>query len=162
MKNPTHAHAPKPAARHMGPLDWRDLVGWLREDGLISVDEAARTVARCASAHSALHPLQRLALVGMTDTDGKVLDAEKLTQWLAVRSGLEYFNIDPLKVDVGKVGDVMSAPYAERHRVLPVKVSPTEVVVATAEPFIRDWVPEVERQTRRAASCPRCTTQRKR
>jgi general secretion pathway protein E len=29
----------------------------------------------------------------------------------------------------------MSAAYAERHRVLPVQVTPTEVVVATAEPF---------------------------
>ena len=72
-----------------------------------------------------------------------------LTQWLAKRSGLDYMRIDPLKVDVGKVADVMSAAYAERHKVLPVQVSPTEVVVATAEPFIRDWVPEVERQTRR-------------
>jgi general secretion pathway protein E len=43
----------------------------------------------------------------------------------------------------------MSAPYAERHKVLPVQVSPTEVVVATAEPGLTDWVPEVERQTRR-------------
>ncbi len=30
----------------------------------------------------------------------------------------------------------MSAAYAERHRVLPVQVSATEVVVATAEPFV--------------------------
>jgi general secretion pathway protein E len=40
--------------------------------------------------------------------------------------------------------------YAERHKVLPVQVSPTEVVVATAEPFITDWVAEVERQSRRS------------
>ena len=57
--------------------------------------------------------------------------------------------IDPLKVDVGKVADVMSAAYAERHRVLPIQVGISEVMVATAEPFVRDWVPEVERQTRR-------------
>jgi general secretion pathway protein E len=30
---------------------------------------------------------------------------------------------------------------------LPVQVGLAEVVVATAEPFITDWVPEVERQT---------------
>ncbi|MEZ0308508.1 MAG: GspE/PulE family protein, partial [Ramlibacter sp.] len=45
--------------------------------------------------------------------------------------------------------DVMSAAYAERHRVLPVQVTPQEVVVATAEPFLTDWVGEVERQSRR-------------
>jgi general secretion pathway protein E len=134
-----------------GPLDWRSLVGWLREDGIISAEEAERTTTRCASAHSSQHPLQRLAVVGMSRrADQHVLDVEMLTQWLAQRSGLEYMRIDPLKVDVGKVADVMSAAYAERHKVLPVLVSPNEVVVATAEPFIRDWVPEVERQTRRS------------
>ncbi|MGQ3001886.1 MAG: GspE/PulE family protein [Hydrogenophaga sp.] len=134
-----------------GPLDWRSLVGWLREDGIISAEEAERTTTRCASAHSSQHPLQRLAVVGMSrKADQHVLDVEMLTQWLAQRSGLEYMRIDPLKVDVGKVADVMSAAYAERHKVLPVLVSPSEVVVATAEPFIRDWVPEVERQTRRS------------
>ena len=134
----------------VGPLDWRTLVQWLLDDGVISGAEAERTVARCASAHSAQHPLQRLSVVGMArQVDSHVLDVELLTQWLAKRSGLDYMRIDPLKVDVGKVADVMSAAYAERHKVLPVQVSPTEVVVATAEPFIRDWVPEVERQTRR-------------
>ncbi len=141
----------KPISAHFeGPLDWRRLVEWLREDGVISAEEAERTIARCASAHSSQHPLQRLAVVGMSRAaDRHVLDVEALTQWLAARSGLEYMRIDPLKVDVGKVADVMSAAYAERHKVLPVLVSPTEVVVATAEPFVRDWVPEVERQTRR-------------
>jgi general secretion pathway protein E len=122
----------------------------LQADQVISSDEAQRTIARCASAHSAQHPLQRLAVVGMArEVDGHVLDAEALTQWLAARAGLSYLRIDPLKVDVGKVADVMSAAYAERHKVLPVLVSAAEVVVATAEPFITDWVPEVERQTRK-------------
>ncbi|TNF61821.1 MAG: type II/IV secretion system protein, partial [Burkholderiales bacterium] len=139
------------AATDAGPLDWRRLVDWLQEDGVISAEEAARTIARCASAHSAQHPLQRLAVVAMARAaDGRVLDAEMLTEWLAGRAGLSYQRIDPLKIDVGKVADVMSAAYAERHRVLPLQVGPAEVVVATAEPFVRDWIPEVERQTRRA------------
>ncbi|MDO9133784.1 GspE/PulE family protein [Hydrogenophaga sp.] len=147
MKTTTNTHAPEVP---QGPLDWRTLVDWLRDDGVIAAPEAERTIARCASAHSAQHPLQRLAVVGMARaTDGHLLDAELLTEWLAKRTGLTYMRIDPLKVDVGKVADVMSAAYAERHKVLPVQVSPTEVVVATAEPFIRDWVPEVERQTRK-------------
>ncbi|MGQ2923835.1 MAG: GspE/PulE family protein [Hydrogenophaga sp.] len=144
------SQTPSPQKKLDGPLDWRTLVGWLREDGVISTEEAERTTTRCASAHSSQHPLQRLAVVGMARAaDSHVLDVETLTQWLAKRAGLDYMRIDPLKVDVGKVADVMSAAYAERHKVLPVLVSPTEVVVATAEPFVRDWVPEVERQTRR-------------
>jgi len=79
----------------------------------------------------------------------KPLDLETLAQWLAGRAGLSYLRIDPLKVDVGKVADTMSAAYAERHKVLPVQVLPNEVVVATAEPFLTDWISEVERQSRR-------------
>ena len=138
------------AAAHQGPIDWRRLVEWARDDGLITPEEAQRTIARCAQAESVQHPLVRLASVSMRRaSDGKALDIETLTQWLAGRFGMEYLRIDPLKVDVGKVSDVMSAAYAERHRVLPVQVTPAEVVVATAEPFLTDWVAEVERQSRR-------------
>ncbi len=143
---------PRPAERSAleGPLDWRRLVEWLSEDGVISAEEARRTIARCAQAESAQHPLVRLAAVAMTRAgDGKPLDIEALTQYLAGRAGLEYLRIDPLKVDVGRVADAMSAAYAERHRVLPVQVATQEVVVATAEPFITDWVAEVERQAKR-------------
>ncbi|BEP67008.1 MULTISPECIES: GspE/PulE family protein [unclassified Variovorax] len=138
------------AVRHEGPLDLRRLIEWLATDGVISPMEAKRTIARCAQAESRQAPLVRLANVAMTrEADGKPLDLEALTQWLAGRSGLAYLRIDPLKVDVGKVADTMSAGYAERHKVLPVQVLPNEVVVATAEPFLTDWIAEVERQSKR-------------
>jgi len=147
------AHAkPRISARTVprGPLHWQQLVEWLSEDGVISQEEARRTIARCAQAESAQHPLVRLAAVAMSRAaDGKPLDIETLTQYLAGRAELEYLRIDPLKVDVAKVADSMSAAYAERHRVLPVQVTASEVIVATAEPFVADWVEEVERQSRR-------------
>jgi general secretion pathway protein E len=136
---------------HVGPLDWRKLVEWLSEDGVISALEASRTISRCSQVQSAQAPLIRLASVSMTRlSDGKPLDIETMAQWLAGRAHLNYLRIDPLKVDVGKVADSMSAIYAERHKVLPVQVTPTEVVVATSEPFITDWVSEVERQAKRS------------
>ncbi len=147
-------NSPRPHAHHShppsGPLHWRMLVQWLRADHVISEEEAQRTTQRCASAESTQHPLLRLASVSMRRaSDDKVLDMEALLQWLAPRCGLEYQRIDPLKVDVGRVADAMAANYAERHRVLPVQVNPSEIVVATAEPFVTDWVSEVERQSRR-------------
>ncbi|KAF1072714.1 GspE/PulE family protein [Variovorax sp.] len=139
-----------PATRPEGPLELRRLIEWLAADGVISPMEAKRTIARCAQAESRQHPLVRLANVAMTrESDNKPLDLEMLAQWLAGRAGLSYLRIDPLKVDVGKVADTMSAAYAERHKVLPVQVLPNEVVVATAEPFLTDWISEVERQSRR-------------
>jgi general secretion pathway protein E len=137
-----------------GPLHWQQVVEWLSEDGVITGEEARRTIARCSRAESMQHPLVRLAAVAMSRAaDGKPLDIEALTQYVAGRSHMEYLRIDPLKVDVAKVADVMSAAYAERHRVLPVQVTPAEVVVATAEPFVTDWIEEVERQSRRTVRC---------
>ncbi|MDB5848451.1 MAG: type secretion system protein, partial [Rhodoferax sp.] len=161
MNNPaaskTTAHsnattsAKSSAADYVGPVHWRLLVQWLGEDGVISAEEVQRTIARCAQAESAQPALVRLASVAMLRvSDGKPLDVETLTQWLAGRAGLTYLRIDPLRVEVGKVADTMSAVYAERHKVLPVQVTATEVVVATSEPFITDWVGEVERQSRRS------------
>ena len=151
--------AAKPAVKHaptrtpqpfVGLVDWRRLVDWLKTDGVITNEEAQRTIARCSQAESAQHPLVRLASVAMSRaSDGRPLDIEALTQYLAQKAGLEYLRIDPLKVDVGKVADTMSAVYAERHKVLPVQVTTSEVVVATSQPFINDWMGEVERQARR-------------
>ena len=150
MKTLPETPAPAAPAIHVGPLDWRRMVDWLRSDGVISLEEAQRTIARCSQAESSQHPLVRLASVSMARaSDGKPLDIEALTEYLAKRAGLQYLRIDPLKVDVGRVADSMSAQYAERHKVLPVQVTAKEVVVATAEPFIDDWVAEVERQAKR-------------
>jgi len=144
-------HSKAPSASQAGPLDWRSLVQWLLQDGVINAAEAQRVHTRCAQAESAQHPMLRLASVAVRRaSDDKPLDIELLTQWLAGRAQLAYLRIDPLKVDVGKVADTMSPAYAERHKILPVQVTAHEVVVATAEPYLTDWVAEVERQARRS------------
>ncbi len=146
------ASSPPSPIRHTfhGLVDWRRLSDWLLEDGIIHNKEHQRTVARCAQAESTQHPLVRLAALGISRArDGKTMDVEELTQYLAERAGLQYLRIDPLRVDVGKVAEAMSANYAERHKILPVQVTPSEVVVATAQPFATDWIAEVERQTRK-------------
>ena len=151
MKRSTRPAPLAAAPAYQGPVRWRHLVDWLREDGVITPAEADRTIARCSQAESAQPALVRLAAVGIQRaSDDAPMDVEELTQFLARRAGLAYLRIDPLKVDAGKVSDTMSASYAERHKVLPVQVTPTEVVVATSEPFIDDWVAEVERQSRRS------------
>ncbi|MBK6862271.1 MAG: hypothetical protein IPG91_01260 [Ideonella sp.] len=144
----TKAHAAaKPAT---GPLTWRALLQWLREDRLIGAEDATRTAQRFSSGDSRQHPLVRLASAGLVrESDGAALDAEALTQWLAARCGLPYLRIDPLKVDVGRVADVMSINYAERRHALPIQVGTHEVTIATCEPFDIGWVAEIEGHTRK-------------
>jgi general secretion pathway protein E len=134
-----------------GPLAWRTLLQWLREDRLVSAEEATRTAQRFGSGDSRQHPLVRLASAGLVHaSNGSELDAEALTQWLAARCGLPYLRIDPLKVDVGRVADVMSINYAERRHALPIQVGTHEITIATCEPFDIGWVPEIEGHTRKA------------
>ena len=113
MKADSDLATPANAAVHHGPVDWRRMVEWLSDDGVISREEARRTIARCSQAESSQHALVRLANVAMERaSDGKPLDIEALSEYLAKRAGLPYLRIDPLKVDVGRVSDTMSATYA--------------------------------------------------
>ena len=133
------ASPPTAAGGPTGPLQWRLIVDWLRADGVITAEQAQRTIARCSQAESSQHPLVRLGNVAMLRaSDGKPLDVDILTEYVAQRCGLAFLRIDPLKVDVGRVADAMSASYAERHKVLPVQVTSKEVVVAPAEPSLHD------------------------
>ena len=139
------------AAPHRGKLEWPLLLAWLREDGWISADDAARVTARFRAGASSLHALVRLGGAGLLRKGGmQALDTEMLTEWLAGRCHLPYLRIDPLRVDVGRVADVMSVQYAQSRHALPVTVSATEVVIATAEPCDTVWVAEIEAHTRRS------------
>jgi general secretion pathway protein E len=133
-----------------GRLDWRTLLAWLREDGWIGGDDAERVARRFGAGASSLHALVRLGGAGLVRAGSqKALDTETLTEWLAGRAKLSYLRIDPLRADVGRVAEVMSAGYAESRHALPVTVGAAEIVVATAEPFDTAWVSEIEAHTRK-------------
>ncbi|MBL8305249.1 MAG: Flp pilus assembly complex ATPase component TadA [Rubrivivax sp.] len=152
MTRPAAPPAPAPAAAVVarGRLEWPLLLGWLREDGYITQEDADGVSARFRAGSSSMHALVRLGGAGLLRAGrGSALDTEALTEWLAARARLPYLRIDPLRVDVGRVADVMSVQYAELRRALPVNVSPTEVTIATAEPFDTGWVSEIESHTRR-------------
>jgi len=138
-----------PLALPTGRLDWRLLLQWLLEDGIVGADDAERVRKRFGTA-SSLHPLVRLGGANLVHAKtGKALDTEVLTEWLARRIGKPYLRIDPLKVDVGRVADVMSIQYAEARRALPVQVGVVDVTVATCEPFDTAWITEIEGHTRK-------------
>ena len=139
-----------PAVLPSGKLTWRTVLAWLREDKVLSAEDVERTAHRFAGGNSAQHPLVRIGSAGLTRVgDGKLLDTETLTEWLAKRSRLPYVRIDPLRVDVGRVADVMSINYAERRHALPLSFGLTEVTIATCEPLDLGWVSEIETHTRR-------------
>ena len=134
-----------------GLLDWRVLLQWLLDDGLVNAEDVDRVGKRFAAGSSSLHALVRLGGAGLLRHGTNVsLDVEGLTEWLALRCGLGYQRIDPLRADVGRVAEVMSVQYAEMRRALPLTVSAKEVVIATAEPLDVAWVAEIESHMRRS------------
>jgi general secretion pathway protein E len=92
------------------------------------------------------HPIALLAEMNFRtpDAERRLLDLESLTQWLAEKVKLPYQHIDPLRVDFTRVVDVMSSAYATGHSILPIAVKTSEIVVATCEPYLDDWVREIE------------------
>jgi general secretion pathway protein E len=133
-----------------GRLEWRLLLQWLHDDGVVGDDEAARIRTRFGAGDSSQHPLIRLGSANLSDArNGRALDTEALTEWLAGKLAIPYLRIDPLKVDVARVADVMSIHYAEMRHALPVAVGLTEVTIATCEPLDTAWVAEIEAHTKK-------------
>jgi general secretion pathway protein E len=146
IKPPAVVLPPPPGGR----LDWRSLIGWLHADGLIDDDTAEAVRKRFGAGDSSQHPLVRLGNACLiTLTDHRLLDTETLTEWLARRFGLGYQRIDPLKIEVGRIAEVMSAQYAELRRALPLAIGPTDITIATCEPFDTAWTADIESHMRK-------------
>jgi len=135
-----------------GKLDIELVLAALQQDGLIAAPDAlhARADARSARAKLELHPIALIAnQKAINPRDGKPLSLEVLTQWLADKSGLPYLKIDPMKIDVAEVTQVISHAYAQRYRILPVAVTPLQIVFATCEPFDTRWIADLGQILRR-------------
>src|SRR5688500_3831834 len=126
-----------------------ELVDWLIEDKLADAEVAGQFKKERRYYKGAVHPLAVIA-EQKWKSGAKLLDLDVLSEWLAKRVGFEYFHIDPLKIDFAGVTEVMSSAYATRFRILPVGVTPKEAVIATAEPYVREWEPEIARMSKRA------------
>lgn len=134
-------------------LDLRSLLGDLVADGLIDQEESNRISGAARTREQAvMHPLVYIGSEQLKDLKrpGKVLSLETLTDWLAEKAGLSVVHIDPLKVKVAAVTEVMSYAFAKRHGILCVEVSAEEVTVATTQPFISSWEPQLEHTARRS------------
>jgi general secretion pathway protein E len=123
------------------PLTLNQVVADLIADKLVSKEAGEQLLINRRSFQSTQHPLILVANQKWKDPRDpkKTLHLETLTQWLAEKSHLDYFHIDPFKVDFAAVTKVMSNAYAERFNILPVAVNSTEVTVATSEPHVREW-----------------------
>jgi general secretion pathway protein E len=98
-----------------------------------------------------IHPLVFLAEQKLADAanPGAILDMERLLHWLGPKVDQAVYRIDPLKINVTEIAEVMSQAFAERHRILAVEVSEEDVVIASGEPYICSWESNLEHVLRK-------------
>jgi general secretion pathway protein E len=115
-------------------------------EGLVPKADADRLVADRRLHRADLHPLAAIADQKWRSLKPpqKLLSLEWLTEWLARETGMDYYHIDPLKINFSAVTEVMSSHYAARFKILPVEVNTREVVIATCEPYLKDWEKELK------------------
>ncbi len=123
-------------------LDLRAVLDDLVHEGFISQRQAEDVlIAPRTKKEMYQHPLEIVAAREFDNRNrpGQTLDLEVLTGWLCDRSRQPYLRIDPLKINVNTVTEVMSYAFAQRHNILAVEVTDDEVVVASAQPFMYQW-----------------------
>ncbi len=169
------ADAPDPNAAGAAPLkdrldflsetllDLPTMLDELVKEGFISQRQAEDIlIAPRTKKELSQHPLEIVADRGYENRKqpGRELDLDTMTLWLADRSGQPYERIDPLKVNVNAVTEVMSYAFAQRHNILAIEVADDEVVIASAQPFMFQWETMLTqtlrgRRIRRVVTSPR-------
>ncbi|MBW7861590.1 MAG: GspE/PulE family protein [Rhodocyclaceae bacterium] len=145
---------------HEHRLRLSEVLGQLVTDGLVEREEADRVIAEQRLHRAGVHPLIVIADQNWKSLQppNRPLTLEILAEWLAAKVGLEYYHIDPLKIDFSSVTEVMSSAYATRFGILPVQVTTREVVIATTEPYLREWekemAPILKKEIRRVIANP--------
>ncbi len=131
----------RPAPGHDRPLDLRDFLDLLAEEGHINRDELEQLVDDRRGAQQKQNVLVYIAEQKLADRKhpDRTLDIEMLAQKLALYSGQPYYRIDPLNIDAAKVTQVMSFAFCQRHHILAVDVNEREVTIASTEPFVSSW-----------------------
>jgi len=130
-----------------GRLTLGDTLRILVNDGILDKEQAEKLYKDRKLDSSNLHPL---VVIGEQkwknlNTPHNAITVEWLSSWLAVHAGLDYYHIDPLKLDFGSAAQIVSKGYAERLKIMPIAVKEGMAIIATTEPFNTDWIEDLER-----------------
>lgn len=130
-----------------GRLTLVDVLRLLVVDGIVSKTDAEQLYKDRKYDSSQLHPFVviRDRKLNHAKRPNKIIDVDLLCTWMAAHAKLTFFRIDPLKLDVGSAPNIISKSYAERLNIMPVSVKNGTAVIATTEPFCRDWMPDLAR-----------------
>jgi general secretion pathway protein E len=144
--------ASKPHQVRDRQLDLREFLDVLVAAGHITKEQQETVIEnRRGETQRKMHVLVWVAAQELDDlkNPGLHLTLETLTHKLADWAGHPYYRIDPLTIDAARVTKVMSQAFAQRHKIMAVEVTPVEVVIASAEPFVKSWEADLEHVLRK-------------
>lgn len=138
---------PDTPSKSNGRFSLGDALRMLVNDGMLDKVEAEKLYKDRKLDSSNLHPLVVIGEQKWKNLKSphNAITVEWLSSWLATHAGLDYYHIDPLKLDFGSAAQIVSKGYAERLKIMPIAVKNGEAIIATTEPFNRDWVADLER-----------------
>ncbi len=113
---------------------------------IISQHEFAKLLEKSTVTSASVHPYISIVDNKLTNLKtGKPITMEFLTQWVAKINKLDYLKIDPTKVNVNQVTQVISQAYARQHQILPLYVDTDEIVIAVADPKNTAWLNDIQK-----------------
>ena len=128
-------------------LNLGDVLRMLVSGGKLDKSEAEKLYKDRKLDSSNLHPIIIIGEQKWKDLQSphKVMNVDFLSRWLAEQAQIDFYHIDPLKLDFTSAAQIVSKAYAERLKIMPIAVKGNVATVATAEPYQTDWIPELER-----------------
>lgn len=122
------------------PLNLNQILWQLEKDKLLTASDSKNILQTPKGKKQAnQHPIETIADANIQQSNGQTLSLSLLLDWLAKWSNQDVFQIDPLKIDSHKIASVMSFAFAQRHKILAVEIHANEVLIASDQPFVKQW-----------------------
>jgi len=80
-------------------------------------------------------------------TTNKPITADIIMEAVAKHLNLPFMKIDPLKLDVDVVTQIISRPYAIKNQLVPIELSDNTLTIAIADPFETEAIDRIQRIT---------------
>ncbi len=134
---------PQPARKGSHKLTLVEVLEALVKESFLDVFTAKKLLQEHGK--KAVHPMEILGECQIKDHRhyGRPMSIDKLVEWYATVCKMPYLRIDPLKMNMDKLVNLIPHAYATRLNILPVEVKEKSVVIATSEPFQAEWTHEI-------------------
>lgn len=123
-------------------LTHKSILKAMFKDDMITVAEAKRIDANLMDpgANKQAHPIIGISRSFPThQKTGDRISIEALCEWFAEQIDVNYFIVDPLKIDIASVTQVVAPQYARQHGFLAVRAEQDIVTLAVKNPLDLSW-----------------------